>query len=124
MSIMSIESAEVEEDLELDKTNVRTPAQIQEEYSQRIEYFNQSYQKSDLKNDYKFLSTEVQPINESDVFAGQAGWCFQLGLLLRRNFLNTLRLPQTSYVKLIVTIITAVFTIILFQNCDGTIQGV
>ena len=70
MSIMSIESAEVEEDLELDKTNVKTPAQIQEEYSQRIEYFNQSYQKSDLKNDYKFLSTEVQPINESDVFAG------------------------------------------------------
>ena len=35
-----------------------------------------------------------------------------------------MRLPQTSYVKLIVTIITALFTIILFQNCDGTIQGV
>lgn len=43
---------------------------------------------------------------------------------MKRNFLNTLRLPQTSYVKLIVTIITAIFTIILFQNCDGTIQGV
>jgi ABC-type multidrug transport system permease subunit len=38
--------------------------------------------------------------------------------------LNTIRLPQTSYVKLIVTVITAIFTIILFQNCDGTLQGV
>lgn len=47
-------------------------------------------------------------------------WFYQLGLLMKRNFLNTLRLPQTSYVKLIVTIITAVFTIILFQNIDGT----
>lgn len=47
-----------------------------------------------------------------------------MGLLLKRNFLNTARLPQTSYVKLIVTIITAVFAIILFQNCDGTVQGV
>ena len=54
----------------------------------------------------------------------EVSWWYQLGLLLRRNFLNTVRLPQTSYVKLIVTIITAIFTIILFQNCDGTIQGV
>jgi hypothetical protein len=38
--------------------------------------------------------------------------------------MNTLRLPQTSYVKLIVTIVTALFTIVLFQNCDGTLQGV
>lgn len=49
---------------------------------------------------------------------------YQLGLLIKRNFLNLIRLPQTSYVKLIVTIITAAFTIILFSNIDESLQGV
>jgi ABC-type multidrug transport system permease subunit len=44
--------------------------------------------------------------------------------LIKRNFLNTVRLPQTSYVKLIVTVVTALFTIILFQNCGGDLAGV
>jgi len=122
MSIMSIESHEIAEDLE-DK-NMMTQAQIQEEYTKRIEYFNESYQKSALKNDIKAIHPEVKPIASSDVQQNEVSWWYQLGLLLRRNFLNTIRLPQTSYVKLIVTIITAIFTIILFQNCDGTIQGV
>jgi hypothetical protein len=44
--------------------------------------------------------------------------------LIKRNFLNIIRLPQTSYVKLIVTVVTAAFTIILFSNIDGTRQGI
>lgn len=70
------------------------------------------------------MSNQVSKITHEDIYQEQVSWFYQLGLLLRRNFLNTVRLPQTSYVKLIVTIITALFTIILFQNCDGTIQGV
>ena len=77
-----------------------------------------------MKNDHKAKYPGIEPINDSDINQNTVGWCYQLGLLLKRNFLNTIRLPQTSYVKLIVTIITAIFTIILFQNCDGTIQGV
>lgn len=38
--------------------------------------------------------------------------------------MNQLRLPQTSIVKLIVTIVTAVFTIILFNDTAETPQGV
>ena len=57
MSIMSIESHEIAEDLE-DK-NMMTQAQIQEEYTKRIEYFNESYQKSALKNDIKAIHPEV-----------------------------------------------------------------
>ena len=53
MTIMSIESHEVEEDLETDRVARKTPAQIQEEYSERIKYFHDSYQKSPLKNDHK-----------------------------------------------------------------------
>ena len=122
MSIMSIESQEIAEDLE-DK-NQKTQTQIQEEYAQKIEYFCTSYQQSALKNDHKAVHPEVKPITNQDVQENHVSWFYQLGLLLRRNFLNTVRLPQTSYVKLIVTVITAIFTIILFQNCDGTIQGV
>jgi hypothetical protein len=87
-------------------------------------YFHESYQKSALKNDHTEVCRDVQPIKDEDVQQTQVSWWYQLGLLLKRNFLNTARLPQTSYVKLIVTVITAIFTIILFQNCDGTIQGV
>ena len=38
--------------------------------------------------------------------------------------MNTIRLPQTSYVKLIVVIVTGIFTVILFQSVDGTLSGV
>lgn len=109
------------EDLEGEKSQKQTQAQVQEEYTKRIEYFHSSYQNSALKNDHKAVHPQVKPITNQDVQENHVSWFYQLGLLLKRNFLNTARLPQTSYVKLIVTIITAIFTIILFQNCDGTI---
>lgn len=54
----------------------------------------------------------------------QTGFCYQFGLLCRRNFLNLLRLPQTSYVKLLTTCLTAVFAILLFFNTEQTKAGV
>lgn len=65
MSIMSIESQEINDDLE-DK-NVKTQAEIQAEYSKRIDYFHESYQKSALKNDHSVVSSMVQPIKTEDV---------------------------------------------------------
>lgn len=41
-----------------------------------------------------------------------------------RNFLNTIRLPQTSYVKILVMIVTGLFSIVLFYDVDETLQGV
>ena len=54
----------------------------------------------------------------------QTGFFYQFGLLCRRNFLNLLRLPQTSYVKLLTTCITAVFAILLFFNTGTDSAGV
>lgn len=65
MSIMSIESQEIADDPE-DK-NQLTQAQIQEEYTKRIQYFHESYEKSALKNDYKVVNPEVKPITNQDV---------------------------------------------------------
>lgn len=53
----------------------------------------------------------------------QTGFFYQFGLLAKRNFLNLLRLPQTSYVKLLTTILTAVFAILLFYQVPHTDAG-
>lgn len=51
-------------------------------------------------------------------------FCYQFSLLFKRNFLNLLRLPQTSYVKLLTTVLTAMFAILLFFGTDHTAPGV
>lgn len=51
-------------------------------------------------------------------------WPYQFSLLAQRNFQNIIRLPQTSYVKLIVTILTALFCVVLFAKVDETLAGV
>ena len=122
MSIMSIET--LEQDDEEQKEQPLTQADILSNYANKIMHFDQSYQHSNLRNDYAFNSPLVSRITEADINNQQVSWCYQLGLLIKRNFLNTIRLPQTSYVKLIVTVITALFTIILFQNCGGDLAGV
>lgn len=93
-------------------------------YKQRIHDFDESYQQSDLKNDADFESPLVSPLTDADRDEIHIPWCYQFGLLLKRNFLNTIRLPQTSYVKLAVVVVTALFTVILFYNVDDNLQGV
>jgi len=52
------------------------------------------------------------------------GFCYQFKLLAARNFMNLVRLPQTSYVKVITTTLTALFAILLFWNTSKDTQGV
>lgn len=54
----------------------------------------------------------------------QTSFGYQFGLLARRNFLNLLRLPQTSYVKLLTTCLTALFAVLLFFDSDNTPAGI
>lgn len=53
-----------------------------------------------------------------------ASWVYQYGLLAKRNFLNVVRLPNTSYVKVIVTVITAILCIVLFYNSKYNNAGI
>jgi len=46
-------------------------------------------------------------------------WCYQYKLLATRNFLNVIRLPQTSYVKLTTTCITASFVAFFFWQAGA-----
>jgi hypothetical protein len=77
-----------------------------------------------LKVDANYNSPQVTPVTNEDRAGNQVGWFYQLGLLIKRNGLNILRLPQTSYVKILVTIITSIFTIVLFQGVDDSKAGV
>lgn len=53
-----------------------------------------------------------------------ASWCTQFWLLADRNVKNNLRLPQTSVVKAFVTIVTAIFAIILYWDIPDDAAGV
>ena len=50
------------------------------------------------------------------------GWGYQYRLLATRNFLNVIRLPQTSYVKLLTTCVTATFVAFFFWQAGATIN--
>lgn len=61
---------------------------------------------------------------DSNMATRMAPWCLQLGLLSERNFKNIIRLPQTSYVKLAVTMVTALFAMILYWDVSDDAAGV
>jgi len=69
---------------------------------------------SDLKNDYAFVSREAQEIHPNEITGTFAPWFFQLWLLVKRSWLNNMRLPDANIVKLASAAITAIFTNILF----------
>lgn len=98
---------------------------MQQVYTQRIEEFSNLYLKSALKNDPTAVDESVVPLEAGDAAAKQqASWCTQFNLLATRNFLNIIRLPQTSYVKVIVASLTALFCVALFYNVQGDTEGV
>lgn len=96
-------------------------------YQKRIDQFSQNYEASALRNDPNSTEKSVRPISKEEqdrMTRSNSSWCYQFTLLAQRNFINIMRLPQTSYVKLIVTILTALFCVVLFMNVDGTLAGV
>jgi ABC-type multidrug transport system ATPase subunit len=102
-----------------------TPDEIrQEEYNIYVEYYDKCYQESDLKNDPTILCPDLPQLKVNASGKLATGFIFQFKLLARRNFLNMIRLPQTSYVKAMTTIATALFACLLFWNVPHTNQGI
>ena len=97
---------------------------ILSEQRAKIMEFHVQYEKSDLKNDYAYMSPEVKSLSDDDMEENFVPWTYQFSLLLKRNILNIIRMPQTSYFKLLMILVTAAFTIVLFQGVDSTLSGV
>lgn len=119
MTMMSIESIELDAVSNKGSVFVDKDA-IEKEYLAQIAKFDSEYLASSLRNDHKAIAPGITELDRGapGTQGTQTGFCYQFGLLSRRNFLNLLRLPQTSYVKFVTTCLTALFAILLFYNTD------
>ena len=99
------------------ETEEQKEAYIYTAYEKRIEYFDINYRKSDLCNDWGYQHPDATQIDTQAAQKMQP-WCFQWKLLARRNFNNIIRLPQTSYMKLLTTVCTGIFISILFWQSN------
>ena len=125
--MMSIESIELDREQNAETGSViHDKAQIEKEYIEKINNFVEHYENSDLVNDHNAIAPGCQELDTGADSDGSVstGFFYQFGLLCKRNFLNLLRLPQTSYVKLLTTCLTAVFAILLFFNTQPDKAGI
>lgn len=99
-------------------------AKIELEYQKLIEFFDSSYEASELRNDATQTHPECLPITGNEEAIGVVTpWCYQYKLLATRNFLNIIRLPQTSYVKLTTTCVTASFVAFFFWQSGAYVPN-
>jgi len=113
MAMMSIESYDVEDTG--DKYQ-KSKEEIQEDYRQKIQNFYLEYEKSDLKCNSEEVDPEAPPLSDQwDVVTYRANIFKQYFLILMRSFLNLVRIPLASYVKVISIIIISVMIILIFQ---------
>jgi len=88
---------------------------IDEEYEKLIIFFVENYFKSELVCPAEQVHPDIVPLrDDDDSIQVQTPWFYQYKLLATRNFLNVVRLPQTSYVKLTTTCVTATFVAFFF----------
>lgn len=123
MSMMSKESIELEHEEE-DSNAIGAAgldqAKIDAEYEKLIEFFVNKYHSSELECDPTIRHPEVKEITGTeDSIEVVTPWCYQYKLLATRNFLNVVRLPQTSYVKLTTTCVTACFVAFFFWQAGA-----
>ena len=51
-------------------------------------------------------------------------WCNEFALLLKRNMVNILRIPLTSFIQLGSIVVQALVAVLLYQNIDESKSGV
>lgn len=121
MTMMSKESIEMdhEEEGKIGLAGVNHE-EIDAEYKALIKFFHDSYLASDLKNDHTVKHPDCIPIQgDEEAITVVTPWCYQYKLLATRNFLNVIRLPQTSYVKLLTTCVTSTFVAFFFWQAGA-----
>lgn len=56
--------------------------------------------------------------------SNSTSWCYEFGLLAKRNWLNQVRLPVLSVIRLFVTVFISLLSILIYHGLDGTKAGV
>ena len=111
MSMMSMENPN---EIESNSGRPKSEAEIIKEYNRKINYLNEQYQLSDLKNDCAFISREALEIYPQELSGTFSPWLLQLWLLVKRSWLNNMRLPDANIVKVASIVVIAIATNILF----------
>lgn len=125
MTMMSIESIELDTSGQTGSVHMDKD-KIEEEYQKQIATFVSKYEQSELCNNHNEVYPGLVELynGSSNQNAMTTSFCYQFSLLCRRNFLNLIRLPQTSYVKLLTTCLTALFAVLLFYNVGTDKAGI
>ena len=129
MSMMSIESIELDREIEMEENNQnpldKDDSAIKEEYERLIQFFDAKYHTSELCCDASARHPDCKPLSGTEETVQiKVSFCYQWKLLATRNFRNIVRLPQTSYVKLLTTTVTALFASLLFWQTGPTTRGI
>lgn len=125
MSMMSKESIELDLEEEGQSVFDLDNEKINAEYEKLIQFFDAKYHLSELRCDASQVHPECPPLEgDEDIVNIKVSFCYQWKLLATRNFNNIVRLPQTSYVKLMTTTITALFASFLFWQTGPTNGGI
>jgi len=79
MTIMSAENPneDISEDDEDEDDNgkpKKSETEIQRDYTKKINYLLEQYNKSELRNDYAYVSKDVSPIHSNEIYSATAGW--------------------------------------------------
>jgi len=127
MSIMSKESIEIEDEMD----GLMSPEEIAEalpaKYKKRIDHFVDSYESSELRNDpVKMIKDcSAEPVSKDDNLSNRTHWCYEFGLLAKRNLLNQARLPSILFVKMFVLLVMGCICIAIYgEGLDGSKEGV
>lgn len=128
MDIMSIESLQV--DIDFDESQRHESLveleNIQQQYDKRIALFDRAYASSELKNDENAVPAGItfEKLTEGKFGGDQKSWCYTMGLIASRNWMNRVRLPQTGYLGLFVTVVQSLIVDLLYWQVKGDKAGV
>lgn len=123
MNIMSIESIEMKDTDDAEEL-VRRKTELERDYQSKIKDFVEKYEQSELRNDPDDIHPEAYPLKGVDHKTYQAGIIVQFWYLFLRTLRNNYRLPLTSYIKIISTIIQAIMILLVYGKLDHDQQSI
>ena len=122
MYMMSIEAYEL--DAEEGEMLAKRRTEVEQSYKQKIDSMQNNYENSEMKCDPDSEHPEARPINKVDENAYKAGFFKQYCLLLQRGFKNILRLPLTSYFKLISIFFVALLVVLIYGQLGNDARSI
>lgn len=79
---------------------------------------------SSLRNNFAFVSTLATQIDISKRIDPEATYFYQFLMIMRRNFIVSLRIPILNFVKIFIPVAVAGLVALMFHGVSGTFMGV